>query len=165
MITTLVTKIIGTKNDRELKRMWPLVHAIGQLEPAMQRLTDAELRAKTDEFRQRLANGETLDDLLVEAFAVVREMSWRVLNMRHFDVQLIGGMVLHHGKIAEMKTREGKTLVATPPAGVKAPGGRGGAPVDGQHYLAPRRAGVEGPHSPHPGAEGAGGVAWGPGPP
>src|SRR5438105_187563 len=101
---SLVAKIIGTKNDRELKRMWPRVRVIGELEPAMQKLTDEELRAKTDEFRQRLAQGETLEDLLPEAFAVVREAGRRVLNMRHFDVQLIGGMVLHQGKISEMKT-------------------------------------------------------------
>src|SRR3989337_4325042 len=124
MIGSLLAKIIGTKNERELKRMWPTVRAIGDLEPAIERMTEAELRAKTDEFRQRLQEGETLNDLLVEAFAVVREAGRRALNMRHFDVQLIGGMVLHSGRIAEMKTGEGKTLVATLPAYLNALAGK-----------------------------------------
>ena len=138
MITSIVTKIIGTKNDRELKRMWPRVRAIGELEPAIERLTDAELRAKTDEFRGRLAQGETLDDLLVEAFAVVREAGRRVLNMRHFDVQLIGGMVLHQGKISEMKTGEGKTLVATLPVYLNSLEGKGVHVITVNDYLAQR---------------------------
>src|SRR4051812_4419594 len=98
MIGNILAKVVGTKNDRELKRLWPKVASIGALEPQMQKLTDGELRAKTDEFRERLGKGETLDDLLIEAFAVVRESGRRILNMRHFDVQLIGGMVLHEGK-------------------------------------------------------------------
>src|SRR5579863_6542039 len=93
--------------------MRPMVAAINDLEPQLQQLSDAELAAKTQEFRQRLANGQPLDDLLIEAYAAVREAGRRILNMRHFDVQLIGGMVLHRGKIAEMRTGEGKTLVAT----------------------------------------------------
>src|SRR5919109_1650534 len=116
MIGQLLAKVIGTQNERELKRLRPRVAEIGALEPQIQALTDEQLRAKTDEFRKRIADGAPLDDLLVEAFAVVREAGRRVLNMRHFDVQLLGGMVLHSGKIAEMKTGEGKTLVATLPA-------------------------------------------------
>src|SRR5918992_320113 len=116
MIGQLLAKVIGTQNERELKRLRPLVADINALEPSIQPLTDEQLRGKTDEFRKRLAAGETLNDLLAEAFAVVREAGRRVLNMRHFDVQLIGGMVLHSGRIAEVKTGEGKTLVATLPA-------------------------------------------------
>src|SRR6187551_3629167 len=107
MIGQLLAKVIGTQNEREIKRLRPLVAEINALEPAIQPLTDEQLRAKTAEFRQRVADGASLDDLLPEAFAVVREAGRRVLNMRHFDVQLIGGMVLHRGKIAEMKTGEG----------------------------------------------------------
>ena len=152
MINTLVAKVFGTKNERDVKRLLPQVEAINALEPAMKKLSDAELRAKTDELRKRIqdrlaqitdepdadpdrlkqieadrstALKEVLDDLLVEAFAVAREASWRALNMRHFDVQLIGGMVLHQGKIAEMKTGEGKTLVATLPVYLNALSGRG----------------------------------------
>lgn len=113
MIASIVRKIFGTRNDRVLKQMSQRVEQINALEPKMQALDDAALRAKTDEFYQRWQNGETLDQLLPEAFAVCREMSQRVLGMRHFDVQLIGGMALHQGKIAEMRTGEGKTLVAT----------------------------------------------------
>src|SRR6266550_3446953 len=113
MLDTLLAKVVGTQNERELKRLRPYVGQINALEPAVQALSDEELRAKTSEFRERIVQGEGLDDLLVEAFAVVREAGRRVLNMRHFDVQLIGGAVLHKGKIAEMKTGEGKTLVAT----------------------------------------------------
>ena len=116
MIGNILAKVIGTQNEREIKRLRPLVAEIGALEPQIQALTDEQLRQKTDEFKQRVSAGESLDDVLVEAFAVVREAGRRVLNMRHFDVQLIGGMVLHSGKIAEMKTGEGKTLVATLPA-------------------------------------------------
>src|SRR5258708_22402405 len=165
ILWSVPTRLFGSRNERLLRQYSRVVAQINALEPAISKLPDADLREKTNELKKKHADGATLEELLPEAFAVVREAAKRTLRMRHFDVQLIGGMVLHDGKIAEMKTREGKTLVATPPAGVKAPGGRGGAPVDGQHYLAPRRAGVEGPHSPHPGAEGAGGVAWGPGPP
>jgi len=138
MIGSLLAKVIGTKNERELKRMWPTVRAIGDLEPAIERLSDAELRAKTDEFRQRLQEGETLNDLLVEAFAVVREAGRRALNMRHFDVQLIGGMVLHEGKIAEMKTGEGKTLTATLAVYLNALEGKGAHVVTVNDYLSRR---------------------------
>src|SRR5918996_547510 len=125
MIGQLLAKVIGTQNERELKRLRPLVAEINALEPSVQPLTDEQLRAKTTEFRTRLTDGAALDDLLPEAFAVVREAGRRVLNMRHFDVQLIGGMVLHQGTIAEMKTGEGKTLVATLPAYLNALEGKG----------------------------------------
>ena len=133
---SLLTKIVGTKNNRELKRLRPYVSQISELEPVVAKLTDAELRAKTDEFRARLEKGEALDDLLPEAFAVVREAGKRILNMRHFDVQLIGGMVLHHGKISEMKTGEGKTLVATLPVYLNALEGKGVHVVTVNDYLA-----------------------------
>src|ERR1700675_4278408 len=140
MITTLLKKIFGSRNDRLIKRYMHAVRAINALEPQIEALSDAQLRAKTDEFRQRLANGETLDDILPEAFAVVREAGKRTLNMRHFDVQLIGGMVLHYGKIAEMRTGEGKTLVATLPAYLNALTGRGVHIVTVNDYLAQRDA-------------------------
>ncbi|MFZ0996725.1 MAG: hypothetical protein WAO17_00860, partial [Candidatus Sulfotelmatobacter sp.] len=159
MINTFIGKVFGTKNERVIKSMMPRVAAINALEPQIQKLSDAELRAKTDEFRQRIqdrlsrftgaaatdseaeveddpdrqkqlekeqyeALQEVLDDILVEAFAVVREAGRRVLNMRHFDVQLIGGMVQHKGMISEMKTGEGKTLVATLPVYLNALSGR-----------------------------------------
>ena len=163
----VVAKVFGTKNDREIKRLGPPVQAINALEAGMQKLSDDELRAKTEEFRRRIqerlsrspdepasdadpdqakqaeqerakaVNG-ALDEILVEAFAVVREGGRRVLNMRHFDVQLIGGMVLHHGKIAEMKTGEGKTLVATLPVYLNALGGRGVHVITVNDYLAKR---------------------------
>src|SRR4051812_7800524 len=104
MINVLLAKVIGTQNERELKKLRPIVARINELESSVQGLTDAGLREKTVEFRGRLERGETVDDVLPDAFAVVREAGKRVLNMRHFDVQLIGGMVLHHGRIAEMKT-------------------------------------------------------------
>ena len=110
MINALLTKIVGSKNERTLKRLRPIVLSINELEAGTASLTDEQLRAKKDEFQARLAQGATLDDLLPEAFAVVREAGKRVLGMRHFDVQLVGGMVLHEGKIAEMRTGEGKTL-------------------------------------------------------
>jgi preprotein translocase subunit SecA len=165
LINTLVAKVFGTKNEREVKRLLPQVEAINALEPAMKKLSDAELRAKTDEFRKHIQDRlakiadepdadpdrvkqieadraavlkEVLDELLVEAFAVCREASWRALNMRHFDVQLIGGMVLHQGKIAEMKTGEGKTLVATLPVYLNALSGRGVHVVTVNDYLAKR---------------------------
>ena len=138
MIQKLLAKVIGTQNDRELKRLYPLVGEISALEPAIQALSDDQLRAKTQEFRDRIAAGETLDDLLVPAFAVVREAGRRVLNMRHFDVQLVGGSVLHKGKIAEMKTGEGKTLVATLPAYLNALDGKGVHVVTVNDYLARR---------------------------
>src|SRR5215510_1887330 len=125
LLDTILAKIFGTQNERELKRLRPLIGQVNAFEPTIQALSDDKLRAKTVEFRQRLADGETLDDLLPEAFAVVRETGRRVLNMRHFDVQIIGGAVLHRGKIAEMKTGEGKTLVATLPAYLNALEGKG----------------------------------------
>src|SRR5499426_3754942 len=138
MLDTLLAKVVGTQNERELKRLRPLVAQINALEPTVAALSDEGLRAKTAEFKSRVANGETLDELLVEAFAVVREAGRRVLNMRHFDVQLIGGAVLHKGKIAEMKTGEGKTLVATLPAYLNAIEGKGVHVVTVNDYLARR---------------------------
>src|SRR6476660_2786088 len=138
MLGQVLAKVIGTQNEREIKRLRPLVGEIGALEPQIQALTDEQLRKKTDEFKQRVASGESLDDVLVEAFAVVREAGRRTLNMRHFDVQLIGGMVLHRGKIAEMKTGEGKTLVATLPAYLNALAGKGVHVVTVNDYLARR---------------------------
>jgi preprotein translocase subunit SecA len=138
MIGQLLAKVIGTQNEREIKRLQPLVAEISALEPTIQALSDQQLRDKTIEFRKRVADGASLDDLLVEAFAVVREAGRRVLNMRHFDVQLIGGMVLHHGTIAEMKTGEGKTLVATLPAYLNALEGKGVHVVTVNDYLARR---------------------------
>jgi len=140
MIDAILAKIFGTKNEREIKALRPLVSAINDLEPRLMALSDAELAAKTAEFKSRLDQGATLDDLLVEAFAVCREAGRRVLNMRHFDVQLIGGMVLHAGKIAEMKTGEGKTLVATLPVYLNALAGRGVHVVTVNDYLARRDA-------------------------
>ncbi len=140
MIDTLFAKIFGTKHEREVKKMLPVVQAINDLEPKIQSLSDAELAAKTIEFKERLAQGATLDDLLIEAFAVCREAGRRVLKMRHFDVQLIGGMVLHQGKIAEMKTGEGKTLVATLPVYLNALEGKGVHVVTVNDYLAKRDA-------------------------
>src|SRR5581483_8647799 len=138
MLQTLLNKIIGTATDKELKRLRPLVPRVNALEASIQPLTDEQLRAKTAEFRQRFENGETLDELMPEAFAVVREAGRRVLNMRHFDVQLIGGGVLHSGNIAEMKTGEGKTLVATLPAYLNALSGKGVHVVTVNDYLARR---------------------------
>ena len=165
MFNKVVAKVFGTQNEREIKRMMPKVEDINALEPAMQKLSDEEMRAKTDEFRGRMqkrlseiadepdadperlkqieeerrtATNEVLEEILVEAFALVREAGRRVLNMRHFDVQLIGGMVLHQGKIAEMKTGEGKTLVATLPVYLNALSGRGVHVVTVNDYLAKR---------------------------
>jgi len=138
MLGGLIKKIVGSKNERELKRMRPIVEKINSLEPQMVALSDAQLRAKTPELKERLAKGATLDDILPEAFAVCREAGKRVLNMRHFDVQLIGGMVLHSGKIAEMKTGEGKTLVATLPAYLNGLAGKGVHVITVNDYLAKR---------------------------
>jgi preprotein translocase subunit SecA len=138
MLNAILTKVIGTKNERELKRIKPTIQGIGELEPATRALSDEGLRAKTDELRRRLAGGEGVDALLPEAFAVVREAGRRVLNMRHFDVQLVGGIVLHRGTIAEMKTGEGKTLVATLPAYLNALSGKGVHVVTVNDYLAKR---------------------------
>ena len=135
---SFLTKVFGSKNDREVKRMQPVVDRINALEAGMQAMSDEELRAQTGRFRERVANGEPLDDLLPEAFAAVREASVRSLKMRHFDVQLIGGMVLHDGKIAEMKTGEGKTLVATLPVYLNALTGNGVHIVTVNDYLARR---------------------------
>lgn len=133
-----IERIIGSYSDRELKRIYPIVDKIEALEPEIQKLTDPQLRAKTPEFKERLAKGETLDDILPEAFAVVREASKRVLGMRHFRVQLIGGLVLHQGRISEMKTGEGKTLVATLPVYLNALAGKGVHVVTVNDYLARR---------------------------
>ncbi|MGZ4833696.1 MAG: preprotein translocase subunit SecA [Terriglobales bacterium] len=153
MFNAIAAKIFGTKNEREVKRLLPSVEQINALEPQVQALTDAQLRAKTDEFRRRLAErvkdieddeerrtaeNQFLDEILPEAFAVVREAGRRVLNMRHFDVQLIGGMVLHSGRISEMKTGEGKTLVATLPVYLNSIPGRGVHVVTVNDYLAKR---------------------------
>jgi len=132
----LLSKIFGDANEREVKKLWKRIEPINALEPVMAKLSDAELRGKTEEFRNRLKQGETLDDLLPEAFAVVREAGKRVLNMRHFDVQLMGGIVLHEGNIAEMKTGEGKTLVATLPIYLNALEGKGVHLVTVNDYLA-----------------------------
>ena len=134
----ILAKIIGTKNERELKRLWPIAEQINSFEPQISSLSDGDLRAKTDGFRMRLESEEPLDEILPEAFAVVREVSKRMLKMRHFDVQLIGGIVLHEGKIAEMKTGEGKTLVATMPVYLNALTGNGVHVVTVNDYLAKR---------------------------
>ena len=138
MINTILTKVIGTRNERVLKSIRHIIQSINALEPSVFPLSDAELQARTTEFRERLANGAALDDLLPEAFAVVREAGRRVLNMRHFDVQLIGGLILHRGMIAEMKTGEGKTLVATLAAYLNALEGKGVHVVTVNDYLAKR---------------------------
>jgi preprotein translocase subunit SecA len=138
MLNTLLAKVIGTQNERELKKVRPLVSRINDLESGVAPLSDADLKARTARFRERAGRGEPLDDLLPEAFATVREAGRRVLNMRHFDVQLIGGMVLHGGRIAEMKTGEGKTLVATLPAYLNALAGKGVHVVTVNDYLARR---------------------------
>src|SRR5258706_9251948 len=138
MIDMVLAKIFGTQNERDIKALRPRIAAINVLEPQIKQLSDADLAAKTIEFKERLAQGSTLDDLLVEAFAVVREAGRRVLNMRHFDEQLIGGIVLHQGKIAEMKTGEGKTLVATLPVYLNALAGEGVHVVTVNDYLAKR---------------------------
>ena len=138
MINRLLAKVMGTQNDRELKRLWPVVSRINELESGVVALGDAELRGRTVDLRARVGGGESLDDVLPEAFAVVREAGRRALNMRHFDVQLIGGMVLHAGRIAEMKTGEGKTLVATLAAYLNALEGKGVHVVTVNDYLARR---------------------------
>src|SRR6202049_105254 len=138
MLDPILAKIFGTKNERETKRMRPLIAAINDLEPPMLQLSDTELSQKTVAFKERIANGEPLDDLLIESFAVCREAGRRILNMRHFDVQLIGGIVLHRGKISEMRTGEGKTLVATLPCYLNALEGKGVHVVTVNDYLAQR---------------------------
>jgi len=138
MITGLLTKVFGSKNERELKKLQPTIENINAFEPEIQALSDEQLRAQTVLFRKRLENGEFLDDILPEAFATVREASVRTLKMRHFDAQLIGGIVLHQGKIAEMKTGEGKTLAATLPAYLNALSGKGVHIITVNDYLARR---------------------------
>ncbi|MBU2518994.1 MAG: preprotein translocase subunit SecA [Proteobacteria bacterium] len=140
MLGKFLSKIVGSKNEREIKRLQPMVEAVNALEPSMQAKSDAELAALTPAFKQRLAAGESLDDLLPEAFAAVREAGWRSIGQRHYDAQLIGGMVLHEGKIAEMKTGEGKTLAATLPVYLNALTGRGVHVVTVNDYLAKRDA-------------------------
>src|SRR3982751_5186801 len=134
----LLTKILQMGEGRRVKELQKNVVTVSALEPEMEKLSDDELRAKTDEFRERLAKGETLDDVLHEAFAVVREASKRTLEMRPFDVQVMGGIVLHQGKIAEMKTGEGKTLAATMPVYLNALSGKGVHVVTVNDYLARR---------------------------
>jgi preprotein translocase subunit SecA len=138
MLDGLLKKFVGSNNDREVKKIQPLVQKVNELERQVSSFNDDQLRSKTAEFKQRFENGESLEDLLPEAFAVVRETGKRVLNMRHFDVQLIGGVVLHQGRISEMKTGEGKTLVATLPAYLNAIGGKGVHVVTVNDYLARR---------------------------
>ena len=138
MILNALTKVFGSKNERELKRLQPTVERINALEPEIQAMSDDQLKAQTPMFKERIDQGESLDDILPEAFATVREASVRTLNMRHFDVQLIGGIVLHEGKIAEMKTGEGKTLAATLPAYLNALTGKGVHIVTVNDYLARR---------------------------
>jgi len=145
MVKWLITKIFGTKNERDLKKLQPLAAAVTDLEPRIQALSDSELRAKTAQFKEKLSQGAGLDDIIVEAFAVVREVARRVVRMRHFDVQLIGGVVLHQGKIAEMKTGEGKTLVATLPAYLNSLAGKGVHIVTVNDYLAKRDTAWMGP--------------------
>ncbi|MBQ8664872.1 MAG: preprotein translocase subunit SecA, partial [Mailhella sp.] len=141
MIKFLIGKIFGTRNERYLRSLRPSVRKINALEPAMQELSDEELPLKLAEYREAVQNGErTLDDVLCEVFALVREASRRVMGMRHYDVQLIGGMVLHAGKISEMKTGEGKTLVATLPVVLNALSGKGVHVVTVNDYLARRDA-------------------------
>jgi len=145
MVNVLLRKIFGTKNERDLKRIQPVVDFINSHEHRITSLSNEELRGQTDLFKQRIASGETLDSLLPEAFATVREASRRILNMRHFDVQLVGGICLHEGKIAEMKTGEGKTLVATLPVYLNALDGKGAHLVTVNDYLAKRDAQWMGP--------------------
>jgi len=137
---SIVTKIFGTHSDRELKRIIPLADKVMALEPEMAALSDEQLRAKTQEFKNRLKNGETLDDLMVEAYAVVREAAWRAIGMKHYKVQVIGGIILHQGRITEMRTGEGKTLVATLPSYLNALAGKGVHVVTVNDYLAHRDA-------------------------
>ncbi len=135
---SFLKKLFGDYSAKEIKRVKPLVQKVLSYEDDFTKLTDTELKAKTPEFKQRLEKGETLDDILPEAFAVCREASWRVLGMKHFPVQIMGGIVLHQGRIAEMKTGEGKTLVATLPAYLNALSGKGVHIVTVNDYLARR---------------------------
>ena len=132
----LFEKLFGTHSQNELKRIYPIADRIEALDEEMQSLSDDELRNKTKEFKERLANGETLDDILVEAYATVREAAWRAIGMKHYRVQLIGGIILHQGRIAEMRTGEGKTLVSTLPAYLNALTGQGVHVVTVNDYIA-----------------------------
>ena len=134
----VLRKIFKSYSEKEVKRVMPIVEQINKLEPEMEKLTDKELTGKTEYFKKQLEEGKTLDDILPEAFAVVREASRRVLGLRHFDVQLIGGIILHQGRISEMKTGEGKTLVATLPAYLNALTGKGVHVITVNDYLARR---------------------------
>ncbi len=138
MLQKVLTRLFGSRNDRLIKQLGRTVQRINELEPSLKALDDEALRGKTTEFRERLAKGEKLDSLLPEAFAVVREAAGRTLGMRHYDVQMIGGMVLHQGKIAEMRTGEGKTLMATLPVYLNALEGKGVHVVTVNDYLAKR---------------------------
>ncbi len=140
MISQLLAKLMGTSSHREVKRLQPIVDKINSLEPQMQALKDEDMAIKTNEFRQRIAQGESLDSILPEAFALAREAGKRKLGQRHFDVQLVGGIVLHQGKISEMKTGEGKTLTATLPLYLNALSGKGAHLVTVNDYLARRDA-------------------------
>src|ERR1041385_5212980 len=134
----ILKKIIGPQNERELKSIYPIVDKIAKLESQIKPLSDSQLAAKTGEFKQRIANGEPLDSILPEAFATTREAAWRVIGQRHYDVQMIGGVTLHRGRIAEMRTGEGKTLVATLPCYLNALEGKGVHVVTANDYLARR---------------------------
>lgn len=136
----VIQKVFGTHSERELKRIMPIVDKIESMRPAMMELSDEQLKDKTKEYKKRLSDGETLDDLLPEAYATVREAARRVLNMEPFPVQLVGGIILHQGRIAEMKTGEGKTLVSTLPAYLNALEGKGVHVVTVNDYLAARDA-------------------------
>jgi len=140
MIANVIRKIVGSRNERQIRRMRKTAESVNVLEPEVQKLSDAELRARTDKFRERRAAGESLEQLLPEAFATVREAARRTLDMRHFDVQIVGGIALHEGHIAEMRTGEGKTLVATLPAYLNALDGHGVHIVTVNDYLARRDA-------------------------
>jgi preprotein translocase subunit SecA len=140
MISAVLRLLIGTKHEREMKSLQPIIDKVNALESTTQAYSDEQLKEKTPEFKARLAKGETLDQILPEAFAVCREASRRVLGMRHYDVQLIGGLILHRGNIAEMRTGEGKTLVATLPVYLNALSGKGVHVVTVNDYLAKRDA-------------------------
>ena len=138
MLQSVLTKFFGSKQERDLKKFQPLVEHVSSLEPSVKEFSDEQLRSKTDEFKERLAKGETLDDLLPEAYAVVREAAIRTLGQRHYDVQVMGAIVLHRGRIAEMKTGEGKTLASTMPAYLNALTGEGVHIITPNYYLAYR---------------------------
>src|SRR3989339_755289 len=145
MILQWIAKLIGSSDEKKINELLPIVEKINSLEPELKKLSDEELRGKTAEFRKLLAEGKTLDEILPEAFAAVREASVRTIGLRHFDVQLLGGIVLHQGKIAEMRTGEGKTLVATLPVYLNALSGKGTHVVTVNDYLAKRDSEWMGP--------------------